>query len=147
MEANGWRLYAYEAFLEQLKTLVNQVEVFQEKDPKGFVNKKETKLLGAINKLILEDIPSDPSHIKFKLGKTLGDGNTHWYRAKFYQKYRLFFRFNSRAKIIVYAWVNDTQTKRAYESKSDAYLIFQKMLKRNRPPSDWDELVKFSDPI
>ena len=83
----------------------------------------------------------------FKLGKTLGDGNTHWYRAKFYQQYRLFFRFNSRAKIIVYAWVNDTKTKRAYESKSDAYLIFQKMLKRNRPPSDWDELVKFSDPI
>ena len=147
MEVNGWRLYAYEAFLEQLKTLVNQVEVFQEKDPKGFINKKETKLLGAINKLILEDIPSDSSHIKLKLGKTLGDGNTHWYRAKFYQQYRLFFRFNSRAKIIVYAWVNDTQTKRAYESKSDAYLIFQKMLKKNRPPSDWDELVKFSDPI
>ena len=70
MEVNGWRLYAYEAFLEQLNTLVHQVEAFQEKDPKGFVNKKETKLLGAINKLILEDIPSDPSHIKFKLGKT-----------------------------------------------------------------------------
>jgi toxin YhaV len=147
MEVNGWRLYAYEAFLDQLNTLVNQVEVFQEKDPKGFVNKKETKLLGAINKLILEEIPSDPSHSRFKLGKTLGDGNTHWYRAKFYQQYRLFFRFNTRAKIIVFAWVNDTQTKRAYESKNDAYLIFQKMLKRNRPPSDWDELVKFSDPI
>jgi toxin YhaV len=103
MEVNGWRLYAYEAFLEQLKTLVNQVEAFQEKDPKGFVNKKETKLLGAINKLILEEIPSDPSHSRFKLGKTLGDENTHWYRAKFYQQYRLFFRFNTRAKIIVYA--------------------------------------------
>jgi toxin YhaV len=59
--------------------------------------------LGAINKLILEEIPSDPSHSRFKLGKTLGDGNTHWYRAKFYQQYRLFFRFNTRAKIIVYA--------------------------------------------
>ena len=90
MEANGWRLYAYEAFLDQLNTLVHQVEAFQEKDPKGFVNKKETKLLGAINKLILEEIPSDPSHSRFKLGKTLGDGNTHWYRAKIYQQYRFF---------------------------------------------------------
>jgi toxin YhaV len=144
MEVNGWRLYAYEAFLDQLKKLVNQVEVFQEKDPKGFVSKNETKLLGAINKLILEEIPSDPSHSKFKLGKTLGDGNTHWYRAKFYQQYRLFFRYNTRAKIIVFAWVNDTQTKRAYESKNDAYLIFQKMLKRNRPPSDWEDLIKSS---
>jgi toxin YhaV len=144
MEVNGWRLYAYEAFLDQLKTLINQVEAFQEKDPKGFVSKKETKLLGAINKLILEEIPSDPSHSRFKLGKTLGDENTHWYRAKFYQQYRLFFRFNTRAKIIVFAWVNDTQTKRAYESKNDAYLIFQKMLKRNRPPSDWEDLIKSS---
>ena len=59
MEVNGWRLYAYEAFLDQLKTLINQVEAFQEKDPKGFVSKKETKLLGAINKLILEEIPSE----------------------------------------------------------------------------------------
>jgi len=147
MEVNGWRLFAYQAFLDQFITLIKQVEKFQEKDPVGFVTKTETKLLAAVNKLVREEIPSNPSHSKFKLGKTLGDGNSHWYRAKFYQQYRLFFRFDSRAKIIVYAWVNDTNTKRAYESKKDAYYIFQKMLNQNRPPSDWDELIKSSSPL
>jgi toxin YhaV len=147
MEVNGWRLYGYEAFLDQFTTLAKQVEVIQQKDPTGFTGKIETKLLAAINKLVREEIPLDPSHGKFKLGKTLGDGNGHLYRAKFYQQYRLFFRFNSRAKIIVYAWVNDTNTKRAYDSKKDAYSVFKKMLNQNRPPSDWEELIKSSSPL
>jgi Toxin with endonuclease activity, of toxin-antitoxin system len=31
--------------------------------------------------------------------------------------------------------------KRAYDSNTDAYLVFKKMLDRGRPPDDWDELV------
>ena len=30
--------------------------------------------------------------------------------------------------IIVYAWVNDEKSKRAYDSKTDAYRIFKRML-------------------
>ena len=144
MEVNGWKLYAYSEFLNQLERLNKQVETFAKKDPTGYIQNSEAKILAAILKLVFTEIPSDPGHPKFKLGKTLGGGNTHWHRAKFYQQFRLFFRFDTRAKIIVYAWVNDSNTKRAYESKKDAYIIFQKMLKRNRPPSDWDELIKAS---
>jgi len=46
------------------------------------------------------------------------------------------------SKIIVYAWVNDEKTKRAYDSKNDAYRIFEKMLNNGRPPGNWDELLK-----
>lgn len=147
MEVNGWRLYAYSEFLNQLERLNKQVETFAKKDPTGYIHKNETKILAAILKLVCTEIPADPAHPKFKLGKTLGGGNTHWYRAKFYQQFRLFFRFDSRAKIIVYAWVNDSNSKRAYESKNDAYIVFQKMLKQNRPPSDWDDLIKTSAPL
>jgi toxin YhaV len=30
--------------------------------------------------------------------------------------------------MIVYAWVNDDDTKRTYESSDDAYRVFRKML-------------------
>ena len=42
---------------------------------------------------------------------------------------------------IVYAWVNDEDTKRAYESGDDAYRIFRKMLEGGQPPDDWDRLL------
>jgi toxin YhaV len=41
----------------------------------------------------------------------------------------------------VYAWVNDEDSKRSYDSKTDAYLVFRKMLESGDPPDDWDELL------
>ena len=69
------------------------------------------------------------------------ENHKHWFRAKFFQQYRLFFRFHSESKIIVLAWVNDEKTKRAYNSKSDAYRVFEKMLNNGNPPDDWSELI------
>jgi toxin YhaV len=43
--------------------------------------------------------------------------------------------------VIVYAWVNDDDTKRAYESSDDAYRVFRKMLESGHPPGDWDQLL------
>lgn len=42
--------------------------------------------------------------------------------AKIGRRFRLFFRYDSRAKIIVFAWVNDEQTLRSAGSKSDPFL-------------------------
>ena len=71
----------------------------------------------------------------------LGDEHKHWFRAKFFQQYRLFFRYHAASRVIVYAWVNDNYTKRAYDSSSDAYLVFRKMLVSGYPPDDWDQLL------
>jgi len=73
----------------------------------------------------------------------LGDHYKHWFRAKFLQQFRLFFRYQQSAdvKIIVLAWVNDDSTLRAYESANDAYAVFRKMLDRGNPPDTWKELV------
>jgi toxin YhaV len=43
--------------------------------------------------------------------------------------------------MIVYAWVNDDDTKRAYESSDDTYRVFRKMLEGGHPPDDWDQLL------
>ena len=64
------------------------------------------------------------------------------FRAKYFQQYRIFFRFGEEEKVIVYAWMNDESTKRAYESKTDAYRVFRRMLDRGNPPDDWADLLK-----
>ena len=74
------------------------------------------------------------------MGMELGEGHKHWFRAKFFQQYRLFFRYHTQAKVIVFAWVNDEGTKRAYESSDDAYRVFRKMLESGHPPDDWAQL-------
>ena len=78
----------------------------------------------------------------FRQGNTLGDNNKHWFRAKFFQQYRLFFRFHLESKVIVYAWVNDETNKRAYGSKTDAYKVFEKMVKSGHPPKEREDLLK-----
>jgi toxin YhaV len=50
--------------------------------------------------------------------------------------------YHQESKIIIYAWVNDTSSKRAYDSSADAYKVFRKMLESGYPPDDWEQLVK-----
>ena len=52
-----------------------------------------------------------------------------------------FFRFHAPSRLIVLAWVNDESTRRAYESDSDAYRVFKKMLANGHPPDDWAHLL------
>lgn len=138
---NGWTLLAHPLFLKQLETAIAKVEELQHKDPTGYSKKNASKRLAAINKLAFEVIPQDPSRPEYRQGETLGKEHKHWFRGKFFQQYRLFFRFHQESRIIIYAWVNDENTKRAYESDDDAYRVFSKMLKSGQPPSDWNKLL------
>ena len=142
MIVNGWTLYTHPLFKEQYLNLKSQVEGLREKDPKGYFKKNATKRLAAIQRLIFELIPHDPTNAEFRQGSTLGDDNKHWFRAKFFQQFRLFYRFNSDAKVIVVAWVNDDKTLRAYGSKTDAYATFKGMLEDGNPPDNFDALLK-----
>jgi len=138
---HGWTVFAHPLFLGQIEALVQQVEAFRQKDPVGYVKKNASKRLAAITKLAFDVIPQDPTRPEYRQGNTLGDDYKHWFRAKFFQQYRLFFRYHARSKVIVLAWVNDDDTKRAYESGDDAYRVFRKMLGSGHPPDDWNELL------
>ena len=85
MVVNGWTLYSHPLFKEQYLSLKSQVEALRKKDPKGYLKKNATKRLAAIQRLIFELIPHDPTNAEFRQGSTLGDDNKHWFRAKFFQ--------------------------------------------------------------
>ncbi|WP_310449541.1 type II toxin-antitoxin system YhaV family toxin [Sulfuritalea sp.] len=139
---NGWSLFAHPLFLDQVQALIARVEGLKAKDPKTWRQKNSSKRLAATTKLALDVIPENPARPEYRQGGTLGDDRKHWFRAKFYQQYRLFFRFHAAQRVIVYAWVNDEDSKRAYQSDDDAYRVFRKMLDGGNPPDDWDSLFK-----
>ena len=139
---NEWNIFAHPLFLNQFEELLTQVEDLRQKYPEDYKKKNVTKRLAAIAKLAFHDIPQDPAHKDYRLGNTFGKEYKHWFRAKFFQQYRLFFRYHQESKIIVFVWVNDDNSKRAYESNTDAYRVFKKMLESGHPPDDWNGLLK-----
>lgn len=148
LEVNGWQLFAHSLFLDQIEKLAGAVEKARKKDPRSWRKSANAKLLAAIRQLVFETIPQDPTRPEYRQGGTLGDARKHWFRAKFGGgRFRLFFRYSSSAKVIVFAWVNDENTLRTYGAKSDAYAVFRKMLDGGNPPDDWAALIAAaSDP-
>ena len=145
LTVTGWTLYAHPLFLEQLEKLTLAVERAREKDPSGFASTANAKLLAALRKLMFEVIPIDPARPEFRQGGTLGPARKHWFRAKFGNgRFRLFFRYSTAAKIIILAWVNDSDTLRTYGAKNDTYAVFRAMLDKGNPPEDWEALLKAS---
>ena len=141
LTVNGWRLYAHPLFQAQLTHLVDQVEALAERDPVHYRDEAASKLLATINRYIREVIPNDPKAREFHQGNTLGADNRHWFRAKFHERYRLFYRFSSAEKVIVYAWVNDEHTLRKSGSKTDPYQVFRSLLEAGDPPSTMEQLL------
>ncbi|WP_009630884.1 type II toxin-antitoxin system YhaV family toxin [Synechocystis sp. PCC 7509] len=139
---NGWNIFAHSLFLNQFEELLNRVTQLRQQYPENYQQKNATKRLAAIAKLAFEVIPTDPTRSDYRQGSTLGDEYKHWFRAKFFQQYRLFFRYHLESKIIVFAWVNDEDSKQAYDSKTDAYQVFRKMLDNGNPSDNWDDLLK-----
>lgn len=138
---HGWTVFGHPLFLAQIERLIQQVEAHKRKDPTGYVKKNASKRLMAITKLVFDVIAQDPARAEYRQGNTLGGDHKHWLRAKFFQQYRLFFRYHAPSKVIVFAWVNDEGTKRAYESSDDAYRVFRSMLDSGHPPDDWSQLL------
>ena len=142
MEVNGWRLFQYPLFENQLKKLMEAVEELSITQPDTYREHPKAKLLATIHRHVTESIPRNPNAPEFRQGDTLGPDNRHWFRVKFHQRYRLFFRFSTKDKVIVYVWVNDEFTLRKAGSKTDAYAVFKSMLNAGDPPRTLEALLK-----
>ena len=144
MQRHGWNLLFHDCLTEQLQKLDAAVQRARAQDPQGFESNVNVKLFNGLSQLILETVPGDPNREEYRQGNTMGSAFRHWRRAKIGRRYRLFFRFDSKTKIIIFAWVNDEKTLRSSGSKSDPYAVFQKMLQRGHPPDDWLALLAAS---
>ena len=44
-------------------------------------------------------------------------------------------------KVIVFVWLNDEDTLRKRDAKTDVYAVFRKMLENSKVPNDFNELL------
>ncbi len=147
MTRHGWTLLFHVCLRDQLATLQAAADTAQQRashSGSDAATNANVKLFAALAHLMLEVIPADPSRDVYRLGNTMGPALRHWRRAKIGRRFRLFFRFDTTARIIVYAWVNDTTTLRAAGSKRDPYRVFQRMVQNGNPPDDWAALIAAS---
>lgn len=141
MQRHGWTLLFHQGVVAQLGKLQAAAPRAEQNDSQGYESNANVKLLRALSQLILEVIPTDPARDEYRQGNTLGTAYRHWRRAKIGRRFRLFFRYDSRSRVIVFAWVNDEQTLRSAGSRSDPYAVFEKMLGQGNPPDDWNALI------
>jgi toxin YhaV len=143
LTAGSWRLLFHPLLVGQLERLIAAAEKETAKRDAGVPEGPNAKLVFALRRLVLQEIPEDPSRPRYRQGGTLGGHLKHWLRAKFGNgRFRLFFRYRQDARLIVFTWVNDSETLRTYGSKTDAYAVFSRMIGTGNPPDDWDALVR-----
>ncbi|HYC02508.1 MAG TPA: type II toxin-antitoxin system YhaV family toxin [Azospirillaceae bacterium] len=145
IEVNGWRLLLHPRFREIYGPLADEVERLSERDPAGTAAHPKAKLLKRVDALIYGEIPQDPGAPQFRQGRTLGPEFKHWRRAKFFQRFRLFYRYDSASRTIIYAWINDENSLRKAGAKSDPYEVFRRMVLGGDPPDDWDALLRATE--
>jgi len=110
IQRHGWNLLFHECLSDQLQKLYAASLRAQQQDPQGFESNANVRLFGALSKLIFDVVPSDPNREEYRQGNTMGVTFRHWRRAKLGQRFRLFFRFDSKTRVIIFAWVNDENT-------------------------------------
>jgi toxin YhaV len=144
MEVNGWTLLLHPLLVAQLEKLtVAAEEETRRTRGGGTPATANAKVVAALFELMFRVIPEDPTRAEYRQGATLGERRNHWFRAKFGAgRFRLFFRYLERARVIVYVWVNDQESLRTYGSRTDAYAVFRRMLDSGNPPESFDELVR-----
>ena len=139
MHRHGWEILFHQRAIEQLQRLRRAHERAQRPNA-------NSKLYETLAQTMLDTVALDPSRPQYRQGNTLGPRYRHWRRAKIGRRFRVFFRYDSHSKIIVYAWTNDAHTLRAAGSKTDPYAVFHRLLQRGEIPNDWSDLVETSQP-
>lgn len=130
---NDWTIFAHPLFLGQTEALTRYVDSLRQTGSDSFVSHRVSKRLAAIARLAFQVIPLDPTRPEYHPENTLGEKQRYWLQARVDERYRLFFRYHARSRVIVYAWVNDRDVRQTYEQDDNPYRIFRKMLENGQP--------------
>ncbi|WP_373526319.1 type II toxin-antitoxin system YhaV family toxin [Nostoc sp.] len=79
-----------------------------------------------MKELVYNHISRDPTAKEFRQRKKLGADRKHWFRAKFSQRFRLFFHYSSTDKIIIYSLGKRRKNakKRRIEKRNKPFVPF-----------------------
>ena len=138
-----WQFFAHPAFSETLDTLVGEVKRLRAADAAAYKQHPKTKLLKRIVDLIETENSARSGRERIQSWQRAGACAPALAGGEVSQgRFRLFFRYSSKANVIIYAWVNDENTLRKAGGRNDPYSVFGGLLRKGRPPDDWDALAK-----
>lgn len=136
--ANGWTIYFHRVFEERYRELLaNAGKLRNRLPPEQYVQHAEVKLLAKLNRVLREVIPANPEARDF----WLEDDLSKFRRTKGFglpDRYRLFWAFSTRLRIIIILYLNDEQTLRKRGSATDPYSVFRRLIQRKELGSDFD---------
>ena len=117
MQRNGWTLLFHDRVVGQLGKLQAAAEVEAKNEPPTGGSNANVKLLEALNRLMLDVVPGEPGRPEYRQGNSMEPAHTHWRQASIGRRFWLYFRYDSKAKLIIYAWVRDVcKTRREVEN-------------------------------
>lgn len=142
---NGWKIDFYPGLFEaQYETLITSVQRLVDSKREDVASHPDVELLKSLQ-LVFEEVSQDPTASQFRLGNTIGDGNWRRVKGRLPARRRLFFRFSTSDKRVIFAWLNDEDTLRKEGARTDVYAVFEAMLKRGTPPRSFPELASAVD--
>jgi len=106
MVRHRWHLLFHEGLIEQLQKLETAASRAKAQDSVGFESNANVKLFNALSNLIFETIPNDPNRDEYRPGNTMGEAFRYRRRTKIGRRFRLFFRFVSKSRLIIFACVH-----------------------------------------
>jgi len=138
---NGWKLLYHPVFGDRYAELRERVRVLKKLGNADFARQPDVKLVAAVRRAVLEIVPQDPNRPDF----WLKDDLAKFRRVKGYglpDRYRLFYAFSEREKVIIVLYLNETATLRKDNAKTDPYEVFKNMVRSGRVGSDFEANLK-----
>ena len=137
LRINGWLVLLHPLFARRYQALRDEaLRLKQELPDEGWRHHPTVKLVAGLRTLILEIAPQDPNAAEFRLRTPL----EHFRRAKgkgLPPRYRLFWVFSTRAKTIIFLYLNDVATLRKEGATSDPYAVFAQLVRRGELGADF----------
>lgn len=121
MQRHGWTLLFHEGVIEQLRKVQAAAVPLSDSEPQQFDGNANAKLFQALSHWVMDAVPGDPSRDAFRHCNIAEPAHSNWRCAKISRRCRLFFRYDARAKVIVFAALKDRTAAIAPSSeRSDA---------------------------
>jgi len=137
--AHGWTVYFHPVFAERYNQLLARAAALRrELSREEYRHHHSVKLLAKVTRVIREAVPANPDAPEFRLKRDL---------AKFRrveghglpQRYRVFWVFSSRLRVIIFLYLNDETTLRKEGADTDPYEVFKRLIARGEIRADLGE--------
>jgi toxin YhaV len=135
---NGWTLLYHPVFGDRYRALRDEARRLRsDLAPEDYRRHSLVKLAASVRRLVLEIVPTNPDAPDFRLRGDLGA----FRRAKGYGlplRYRLFWIFSNRARVIIFLFLNDESTLRKEGAKTDPYEVFRELIDHGEIGGDFE---------